>query len=151
MFRDKRVVVSTLCTGLILAVCVSCASRSGSETGASLSSLSSHATARTSPPMRAEKPPGKPTSGAPTTASARLAQATPIVGELTIPVPPSQQPAAVAQVSPVPGSQAAPSQGTGQSSTPSAAEGQLPPPTPGYPARLPPSPLLSPDIPEMTL
>ncbi|MDQ3827890.1 MAG: TolC family protein [Candidatus Tectomicrobia bacterium] len=80
-----------------------------------------------------------------------LAQATPIMGELAIPVLSSQQPTAVAQVSPVPGSPATPSPEIGRSSTPSAPEGQLPPPAPGYPARLPPSPLLSPDIPEMDL
>jgi outer membrane protein len=151
MVRDKRVMVSTLYTGLILVVCVSCAPRSSSEMGASLSPLSSHATAHSSPPIRAEKSPGKPTSGAPTTASTRLAQATPIVGELTIPVLSSQQLAAVAQASPGPGSQATPSQGTGRSSTPSAPEGPLPPTTPGFPQRLAPSPLLSPDIPELTL
>jgi outer membrane protein len=151
MFRDKRAMVFTLCTGVMLLVCVSCASRSSSEMGTSLPPLPGRAAARPAPLKHAENAPVKPTSGALTTASMPLAQATPIMGELTIPVLSPQQPTAVAQVSPVPGSPATPGPETGRSSTPSAPEGQLPPPAPGYPVRLPPSPLLSPDIPEMSL
>jgi outer membrane protein len=151
MFRDKRAMVFTLCTGVMLLVCVSCASRPSSEMGTSLSPLPGRAATRTAPLKHAEKAPVKPTPGALTTAPMPSAQATPIMGELTVPALSSQQPTAVAQVSPVPGSPATPSPEIGRSSTPSAPEGQLPPPAPGYPARLPPSPLLSPDIPEMDL
>ena len=151
MFRDKRAMMFTLCTGFMLLSCVSCASRSSSEMGTSLSPLPGHAAARTASPRHAEQAPLKPTPGALTTTSTRLAQVTPIMGELTIPARSSQQPAEVAQVSPTPGSSAAPGPETGRPSTPRAPEGTLPPPAPGFPARLPPSPLLSPDIPEMRL
>jgi outer membrane protein len=147
MLRKLRGVV-TICTGLILMVSVGCASRAGSEAGASLRPLPGLPPGRTSPLMRAEKSPATASSGAGTLTSGDLAQATAVAEDLAVPVRRAQ---AASPTEPPPAIQTAPAPGVGATQVPGRPSAPLPPPAAGYPERLPPSPLMSPDLPVMTL
>ncbi len=151
MLRKMRGVVVTICAGLMLVGSVGCASRSGSESGASLRPLPGRSPGRTSPLMRTEESPTTSTAAAGTLSSEGLTQAGPVTGGQSVPVRPAQPPQAVSQTPPPPGIRTTPAQEPMGSQAPGRQPAPLPPPPEGYPQRLPPPPLLSPDLPVMTL
>ena len=143
MVLDMRAMVFPLCIGLLMACSAGCASRASSDMGSSLQPPSNPAAGRSLAPVRA--------GGAETALSARVAQATPVVGDPTAPLPRQEQGAAFVQAPVLPATQ--PSSGEGREGPPPSTQrqGLLPPTAPGHPERLPPSPLLSPDLPQITL
>jgi outer membrane protein len=151
MLHTMRGVVVTLCLGLILVVSVGCASQSGFDSNASLRPLPGRSPGRPSPVMRVEESPATSSEGAGTMSPALLVQAPPVTENLTIPVPPAQQPQAVSQAASPRGIQTTLAQVPIGTPAPADQPAPLPPPPAGYPERLPPSPLMSPDLPEMSL
>jgi outer membrane protein len=151
MFRNKRALVFTICTGLIWAVIVGCASPPNADMNSSLRPLPSRPPGRTAPLMRAEQSPTNPDVGTGTLPSTLLTQASASTGAPTVPTRPGQQPRSVAQSESSPRSQTPPALGLGDPPAPSRQPSPLPPPAAGFPERLPPSPLMSPDLPVMTL
>jgi outer membrane protein len=151
MFHEKRALAFTICSGLILAVIVGCASQTNSEVNASLYPLHGRPPERTSPPMGAEKSLTTPDAGTGTLPSPPLAQASPSTEALTVRMRIAQHPRSVAQPLSPPGSQTSPAQELGGALTPGSQPDPLPPPPSGYPERLPPSPLMAPDLPVMSL
>ena len=151
MLHGKRTVVVTLCTGLIWAVIVGCASRLSSEVSASLQPLPGRPPGRTSPVAHAEKSSTTPGTGTKPLPSALVAQATPVTEELTVPMQLAQQPRSVAQAEYPPGVRTPSAQEPAGASTPARPPTPLPPAAAGYPERFPPGPLMAPDLPEMSL
>jgi outer membrane protein len=151
MLHEKRRLAFTICSGLILAVIVGCASHMNSDVNASHRPLPSRPPGRTSPLMSVEPSPN--TAGARTESvpSALMTQAAASTEALTVPTQPTQQPRSGAQLESPPTGQTSPAQGLGGSSTPGSQPAPLPPPAAGFPERLPPSPLMSPDLPVMSL
>ncbi len=151
MFRGKRAVVVTICTGFLWVGIVGCAARSNSEVGTSLQPLPNRPPGRISSLVRAEEAP--PSSGVETgpLPSTRVAQTTPVTENLTVPVQLAQQPQSVAQRESPQRVQTQPALEPMGAPTPARPPTPLPPPAAGYPERLPPSPLMAPDLPEMSL
>jgi outer membrane protein len=151
MFRDKRALEFTICTGLIWAVIVGCASHPNADLNASLRPLPTRPPGQTSPLIRAEQSPTSADAGTGSLPSVLPAQASTSTAALTVPTRPGPQPRSVAQAGSPPRSQTPPALGLGDVPTPRTQPDPLPPPAAGYPERLPPAPLMSPDLPEMSL
>jgi outer membrane protein len=151
MFRDTRDLVFAICTGLIWAVIVGCASQTNSEVKSSLHPLPSRPPGRTSPLTRAEQVLTPSDAGTETLPSAPLAQASPSTEALIVPTRQAKQPPLVVQTESPPSGQIRPDRELGGTLTPGSQPDPVPPPPPGYPERLPPSPLMSPDLPVMSL
>jgi outer membrane protein len=151
MLHEKRRLTLTICSGLILAVTVGCASHTNPDVNASRRPLPSRPPGRTSPLMHVEPSPNTTGAGTEHLPSAVMTQASASTEALTVPTQPTQQPRSVAQSESPPRGQTSPGQGLGGSSIPGSQPAPLPPPPAGYPERLPPSPLMAPDLPEMSL
>jgi outer membrane protein len=151
MFHEKRTLARALCSGLILAVIVGCASQPNPNVNASLHPLPGRRPARTSPLIHAEQAPTTTDAAPGTLPLAPLAQTSAVSGSLTGQTRLTQHPQSVAQSESPPKSQALPTQELGGVPTPGAQPDPLPPPPAGYPERLPPSPLMAPDLPLMSL
>jgi outer membrane protein len=151
MFRDKRALEFTICTGLIWAVIVGCASHPNSELNASLRPLPTRPPSQTSPLIRAEQSPTSADAGTGSPLSVLPTQASTSTAAPTVPTRPGPQPRSVAQADSPPRSQRPAALGLGDVPTPGIQPDPLPPPAAGYPERLPPAPLMSPDLPEMSL
>jgi outer membrane protein len=151
MLYEKRRLAFTICSGLILAVIVGCASHTNSDVNASHRPLPSRPSGRTSPLMRVEPSPNTAGAGTEHLPSALMTQASASTEALTVPTRPGQQPRSVVQSESPPRSQTSPPPGHGIVPTPSGQPAPLPPPAAGFPERLPPSPLMSPDLPVMSL
>ena len=151
MFLDTRALVLPICTGLLWAVIVGCASQSRSDVSASLHPLPTRPPEPTSPLPRAEQSPPTPNAERHTSPSPPLAQTSASTEALTAPTQPTHQPSKVAQTASPPSGQMRPVQEIGGVSTPGSQPDPLPPPPPGYPERFPPGPLMAPDLPVMSL
>ena len=151
MLYEKRRLAFTICSGLILAVIVGCASHTNPDVNASRRPLPSRPPGRTSPLMRVEQSPNTAGAGTENLPSALMPQASASTAALTVPTQPGQQPRSVVQSESPPRSQTSPPSGLGDAPTPGTQPAPLPPPAAGFPERLPPSPLMSPDLPVMSL
>jgi outer membrane protein len=151
MFQKKNRLSFMLCSGLILAVIIGCASQSSPEVNASLRPLPSRPPGRTPPPVRVEQSSTSAGAGMETMPPALRTQVSASTEALPVPAQSAPQPWLVAQSASPPSSQTSPAPGLGGTPTPGQPPAALPPPAPGFPERLPPSPLMSPDLPVMTL
>jgi outer membrane protein len=151
MLCAKRAMRFTVNAGLVLAVCVGCASRSGSEMGSSLRASPDSAARRPSPLQHDEKTSATSAAASMTMYSTVLAQATPVTEDLSASMRRGQQSRSVAQTPSPPRIRTAQSAESGEPPAAGRQQTPLPPPPAGYPERLPPSPLMAPDLPEMTL
>ena len=151
MLHEKRRLAFTIYSGFILAVTVGCASHTNSDVNVSHRPLPSRPPGRTSPLMRVEPSPNTAGAGAETMPSALRTQVSASTEALTVPAQSAPQPWSVAQSASPPSSQTSPAPGLGGTPPPEQPPAVLPPPAPGFPERLPPSPLMSPDLPVMTL
>ena len=151
MLHEKRRLAFTIYSGFILAVTVGCASHTNSDVNVSHRPLPSRPPGRTSPLMRVEPSPNTAGAGAETMPSALRTQVSASTEALTVPAQSAPQPWSVAQSASPPSSQTSPAPGLGGTPPPEQPPAVLPLPAPGFPERLPPSPLMSPDLPVMTL